>query len=190
MVGAYFFNEVSLRTFWTPSTLRAATRLAASELLLSGTTTALTMETVHDTDVVFETLQGIGMRATVGKCMMESDDEVPARLRERTRDSLDESLALRREWPGTANDRLPPAFAPRFAVSRLARAARGGRHLSEEGDVLVHTHASESQAESTSCASDPAGPTWITRRTPVWRRAGSRRTASGHGRRAGAHGRA
>ena len=29
----------------TPSTLRAATRLAAAELLLSGTTTALTMET-------------------------------------------------------------------------------------------------------------------------------------------------
>ena len=41
----------------TPATLRAAARLAAAELLLSGTTTALTMETVHDTDVVFETLE-------------------------------------------------------------------------------------------------------------------------------------
>ena len=37
----------------TPETLRASVRLAAAELLLSGTTTALTMETVHDTDVVF-----------------------------------------------------------------------------------------------------------------------------------------
>lgn len=61
------------------STLRASTRLGASELLLSGTTTVLTMETVHDTDVVFEALADIGMRAVVGKCMMDSDDGVPAR---------------------------------------------------------------------------------------------------------------
>src|SRR5262245_30322305 len=38
----------------TPDTLRAATRLATTELLSSGTTAVLTMETVHDTDVVFE----------------------------------------------------------------------------------------------------------------------------------------
>src|SRR5689334_13886088 len=37
----------------TADTLRAAARLAATELLSSGTTTVLTMETVHDTDVVF-----------------------------------------------------------------------------------------------------------------------------------------
>src|SRR6478736_4174438 len=55
----------------TPATLRASARLAAAELLLSGTTTALTMETVHDTDAVFETLADVGLRATVGKCMMD-----------------------------------------------------------------------------------------------------------------------
>src|SRR5256885_5913742 len=38
----------------TPDTLRAATALATTELLASGTTAVLTMETVHDTDVVFE----------------------------------------------------------------------------------------------------------------------------------------
>ena len=38
----------------TPQTLRAAARLATTELLASGTTTVLTMETVHDTDAVFE----------------------------------------------------------------------------------------------------------------------------------------
>src|SRR4030088_2659431 len=47
----------------TPAPLRASARLAASELLLSGTTTALTMETVHDTDVVFEALDEMGLRA-------------------------------------------------------------------------------------------------------------------------------
>ena len=37
-----------------PASLRASVRLAAAELLLSGTTSVLTMETVHDTDAVFE----------------------------------------------------------------------------------------------------------------------------------------
>src|SRR5262249_6618627 len=38
----------------TMSTLRASARLATTELLCSGTTTVLTMETVHDTDAIFE----------------------------------------------------------------------------------------------------------------------------------------
>ena len=69
----------------SPRTLRASARLASAELLLSGTTTVLTMETVHDTDVVFETLAEVGLRAVVGKCMMDSSDEVPARLVEDVR---------------------------------------------------------------------------------------------------------
>jgi 5-methylthioadenosine/S-adenosylhomocysteine deaminase len=131
----------------TPKTLRAATRLAAAELLLSGTTTALTMETVHDTDVVFETLAGIGLRATVGKCMMDLDEAVPARLREKTRDSIDESLALRKRWDGQANGRLRAAFAPRFAVSCSRDLLEGVAALSDDHRALVHTHASESRDE-------------------------------------------
>src|SRR5688500_6417974 len=99
------------------ATLRAAVRLAASELLLSGTTCALTMETVHDTDVVFETLAEVGLRASVGKCMMDGSPDAPARLQEQTSRSIDESLALKKRWDGAANGRLRAAFAPRFAVS-------------------------------------------------------------------------
>ncbi|HXW06728.1 MAG TPA: 5'-deoxyadenosine deaminase [Vicinamibacterales bacterium] len=131
----------------TPLTLRAATRLAAAELLLSGTTAALTMETVHDTDVVFETLAEIGLRATVGKCMMDFDDEVPARLREETRASLDESVALRRRWEGAADGRLRAAFAPRFAVSCSRELLEAVAALSASDGVIVHTHASESRDE-------------------------------------------
>ena len=131
----------------TPATLRAATRLAVSELLLSGTTTALTMETVHDTDVVFEALAETGLRATVGKCMMDADDEVPPRLRERTAASIDESVALQRRWEGAAGGRLRAAFAPRFAVSCSRELLEAVASLSARERVLVHTHASESRAE-------------------------------------------
>jgi 5-methylthioadenosine/S-adenosylhomocysteine deaminase len=131
----------------TPATLRAAARLAATELLLSGTTTALTMETVHDTDVVFETLASIGLRATVGKCMMDADAEVPARLREHTQQSIDESVALRQRWDGAANGRLRAAFAPRFAVSCSRDLLEAVAVLSAKDRALVHTHASESREE-------------------------------------------
>ena len=89
----------------TPSTLRAAARLATTELLRTGTTAVLTMETVHDTDAVFEAVAESGLRATIGKCMMDSSREAPDRLQEPTRTSIDESLsraeALARRRPRT-----------------------------------------------------------------------------------------
>ena len=131
----------------TPSSLRTSALLAASELLLTGTTTVLTMETVHDTDVVFEALAVAGMRAVVGKCMMDSDVEVPRRLQEETRASIDESLALRKRWDGAAGGRLQAAFAPRFAVSCSRELLEAVAALSIREHALVHTHASESRAE-------------------------------------------
>ena len=131
----------------TPSSLAAAATLAASELLLGGTTTVLTMETVHDTDAVFEALEPIGLRAVVGKCMMDADREAPARLREETSASIDESLGLAARWHGRANGRLRAAFAPRFAPSCSRELLEAVAALSGERDLIVHTHASESRDE-------------------------------------------
>ena len=129
------------------ATLRASTRLAAAELLRTGTTSVLTMETVHDTDVVFETLAETGLRATVGKCMMDSDSDVPRRLQEETRASIDESLALKKRWHGAANGRLRAAFAPRFAVSCSRELLEAVASLAQSEQALVHTHASENRDE-------------------------------------------
>jgi 5-methylthioadenosine/S-adenosylhomocysteine deaminase len=131
----------------TPQTLRASARLAATELLLSGTTSVLTMETVHDTDVVFETLAETGMRAVIGKCMMDAAGDAPARLHEKTSASIDESLALKKRWDGAANGRLRAAFAPRFAVSCSRELLEAVADLAVREDALVHTHASENKEE-------------------------------------------
>ncbi|MBI2836053.1 MAG: 5'-deoxyadenosine deaminase [Acidobacteria bacterium] len=132
----------------TPASLSASTRLAAAELLLSGTTAVLTMETVHDTDVVFETLAEVGLRATVGKCMMDAaTDDVPARLREQTRQSFDESVALRRRWDGAAGGRLRAALAPRFALTCSRELLEAVAAESRATEAIVHTHASESRDE-------------------------------------------
>jgi len=131
----------------TADTLRASVRLAAAELLLSGTTSVLTMETVYDTDVVFETLAPIGLRAWVGKCMMDAAPDAPPRLQEPTMRSIDESVALKTRWDGAANGRLHAAFAPRFAVSCSRDLLEAVSALSAREHALVHTHASESRDE-------------------------------------------
>ena len=132
----------------TPASLRAAADLACHELLRSGTTAILTMETVHDTDVVFEAVTASGIRATVGKCMMDlTSDEVPARLRETTGGSIDESFALHRRWDRTANGRIRAAFAPRFALSCSRELLEAVAALSTRELALVHTHAAEQRDE-------------------------------------------
>jgi 5-methylthioadenosine/S-adenosylhomocysteine deaminase len=131
----------------TPASLRAAARLATTELLAGGTTAVLTMETVHDTDVVFEAVAQSGIRATIGKCMMDLDAAAPRRLREQTGASLAESVALHARWDGAAHGRLHAAFAPRFAVSCSRELLEAVASLSAERHALVHTHASESREE-------------------------------------------
>ena len=131
----------------TPESLRTAARQATTELLCSGTTAVLTMETVHDTDVVFEAVAESGLRATIGKCMMDFDAQVPKRLQEETRHSIDESLAIRKRWHGAGNGRLHAAFAPRFAVSCSRELLEAVASLSVQHHALVHTHASESRDE-------------------------------------------
>lgn len=131
----------------TAASLAAAARLAAAELLLGGTTGVLTMETVHDTDAVFEALEPTGIRAIVGKCMMDANPEVPSRLLESTAASIDESTALAARWHGRANGRLSAAFAPRFAPSCSRELLEAVAALAHERGLLVHTHASENRDE-------------------------------------------
>ena len=61
------------------SSLRASARLGIAELIKSGTTCALTMETVNHTEAVFQVVEETGYRATVGKCMMTRARTCPPR---------------------------------------------------------------------------------------------------------------
>jgi 5-methylthioadenosine/S-adenosylhomocysteine deaminase len=131
----------------TPSSIRASARLGIAEMIMGGTTCALTMETVSDTDHVFRAVEESGFRATVGKCMMDKGDEVPAGLREETEDSIRESLALLDEWHGRANGRIRYCFAPRFAISCTRELLERVSKIARERGVMIHTHASENRTE-------------------------------------------
>ena len=131
----------------TDATLAASARLAAAELMAGGTTSVLTMETVHGTDAVFDALVQTGLRAVVGKCLMDIGDEAPARLRQPWREGLDESIAIDKQWHGAANGRLRTALAPRFAISCSQELLEATAALSVERGLLIHTHASEQREE-------------------------------------------
>lgn len=131
----------------TPESIYASARLGIAELMLGGTTAALTMETVRHTRQVLRAVQESGFRAVVGKCMMDQGRGVPAELVERTDESLEESLALFEEWHGRDHGRIRCCLAPRFALSCSPKLLKEVARLSSEHGLIIHTHASESREE-------------------------------------------
>ena len=129
------------------SSIAASARLGIAELIKGGTTCALTMETVNHTGEVFKVVDETGFRATVGKCMMDKGDEVPAALHEQTAASIEESITLLESWHGKGDGRIRYCFAPRFAVSCTRQLLEKVAHLARERSVMVHTHASENTTE-------------------------------------------
>jgi 5-methylthioadenosine/S-adenosylhomocysteine deaminase len=127
--------------------IAASARLGIAELIKGGTTCALTMETVNHTSEVFKVVEETGFRATVGKCMMDKGDEVPAALQEQTSASIEASLALLDEWHGRAGGRIRYCFAPRFAVSCTRELLEKVGEVARARGVMIHTHASENRTE-------------------------------------------
>lgn len=131
----------------TPDSLYASARLGIAELIKGGTTSALTMETVNHTESVFRAVEEAGFRATVGKCMMDAGEDVPAGLCEDTDASISESIRLLTKWHGRAEGRIRYCFAPRFAISCTRTLLEKVAQLSRDYKVMVHTHASENRDE-------------------------------------------
>ena len=129
-----------------PASLRASAELGLLEMSLAGTTTMLDMGTVHHHDAVFEAADTSDLFVFSGKAMMDVGDDVPAGLRETTKQSLAESDALRDRWNGSGGGRLHYAYAPRFILSCSEPLWRA---LAErlEGGAMVHSHVAEHPGE-------------------------------------------
>lgn len=129
-----------------PASLRVSAELGIYELLASGTTTVLDMGTVRHTEVIFEAAERLGIRAFIGKCLMDRPD-MPKELRENTAVALKENLILSEHWHGRASGRLHYAHAPRFALSCTETLLQNVREQAQAKAQIVHTHSSENQQE-------------------------------------------
>ncbi len=132
----------------TEETVYWSALLGAAELLLGGTTAILDMETVRHTGAAFQALERIGIRAAVGKCLMDAHPEgAPLELAESTDNALAEAEALAKRWHNGGGGRLQVCFAPRFVPSCSGPLLRAASELAERFDAQLHTHAAETIVE-------------------------------------------
>jgi 5-methylthioadenosine/S-adenosylhomocysteine deaminase len=131
----------------TEETLRASALLGIHELLSSGTTCILDMGTVRHTEAILDAVRTSGIRASVGKCLMDHPKTTPPSLRETTAAALAEAKAIHAEWHGRENDRIRISYAPRFVVSCTEQLLTEVARLARDQGALVHTHASENLKE-------------------------------------------
>jgi len=134
-----------------PELLRAAAQLGIAEALLGGATCIVDMGTVHHTATIAQAVAGGGVRAIIGKALMDIGEPTPAGLVQDGDRALAEALELHEQWDGAAASRIQVALAPRFTLSVSAPlwkriAAEAGRR-----DLLVHTHVSETPWENETC---------------------------------------
>jgi guanine deaminase len=115
-------------------------------MLSNGTTTGVAYASVHAeaTHIAFEEAERAGLRAVVGKVMM--DRHSPETLLEETAASLAESEALCEEWHGR-DGRLFYAFSPRFAPTCSPELLRGAAERAERHGAYLQTHLAENLAE-------------------------------------------
>jgi cytosine/adenosine deaminase-related metal-dependent hydrolase len=130
----------------TPDSVYWSAMLGSAELLLGGTTAILDMETVRHTHAAFQALREIGLRATVGKCLMDAPTN-PDGLRESTDQALQEAMDLCTRWHGAEGGRLRYCFAPRFAPSCTGPLLRAVSDAAERTGAMIHTHAAETPVE-------------------------------------------
>lgn len=121
--------------------------LGAADCLLSGATTVHDIGVARGMEGIYRAVRDTGLRAVLGKCLMDDGEGVPPALREETRFALDEARALHLRWAGTENGRIRGAVCPRFILSCSPALWNGVVRLSGELDLPIHTHLLESPDE-------------------------------------------
>jgi guanine deaminase len=118
------------------------------KLILNGTTTAAIYTTIHAraTDHAFKIARESGVRAVIGKVMM--DQYAPPELQEETRRSLKDSEALCAKWHGACGGRLMYAFTPRFAPTCSEELMTETGELAREAGAYIQTHIAETLPEN------------------------------------------
>ena len=137
--------------------LHASAMLAVAELLTGGTTAALTMESDRHTGAAFEAAQELGIRATIGKALMDryepgTEMEVPD-----SDTAWADQMDLFETWHGSAGGRLRVALSPRGPRNATADTWRRCVALADEADLRLHTHVNENRAQADLLGASPEG---------------------------------
>jgi cytosine/adenosine deaminase-related metal-dependent hydrolase len=139
------------------ASLRASAALGITELLLSGTTTVLSMETADHTGASFEAAEELGIRAFIGPALMdrvEPGTEIDGRPTSAVLDSLHDVMAT---WHGRGGGRLAVAVSPRGVRNATDELWRECARLAQREGLVLHTHVAENEAQAARLALEPGG---------------------------------
>jgi 5-methylthioadenosine/S-adenosylhomocysteine deaminase len=128
--------------------MSASARLGVAEMLLTGTTTFLSMETVRHTDQAFEAAVDLGARATIGKAIMDRAEPGTILLGETTDDARRDLFRLIDTWHGAEDDRISVAVSPRAPSAATPELWREAAAVARTAGLTVHTHANENRGQS------------------------------------------
>lgn len=125
----------------------ASAIVGIAELVRSGTTTILDMGSVHHEEEVVRAIAETGLRAFVGKAMMDVNDIYP-KLKEPTAQSLGTTRRQAEQWHKSSDGRIQYAVAPRFVLSCSDALLREAYEMTKASPgMLFHTHAAENRSE-------------------------------------------
>ncbi|GAA0714273.1 amidohydrolase family protein [Dactylosporangium roseum] len=132
----------------TAESMAASCRLGIAELLLGGTTTVLSMESVHHTDASFEAAADLGIRAFIGKALMDREEPGTDMWGETTEDAVADILRLVDTWDGRENGRLRVALSPRCPRGTTPELWHLVVKIAEQRGLPLHTHVHENEQQS------------------------------------------
>ncbi|GAA1466502.1 amidohydrolase family protein [Microbacterium thalassium] len=128
--------------------LAISARWGVAELLLSGTTSFLSMESAHHTDRAFEAAADLGARATIGKALMDRREPGTSLVAESTEEAWSDLLRLMRTWHDGDERRLRVAVSPRSPSAATPQLWADALELAIRMDAVVHTHVNENHAQA------------------------------------------
>src|SRR6266513_2643573 len=128
---------------------RTETPLFFQELVRNGTTTVMAYTAIYEDscDVAFEAARQYGIRAIIGKMMMDLGSYGQLQPKKVLSISLLESERLCRKWHRAEEGRLEYAFSPRFAVTCSEKLMRGAAELAARLEAYLQTHLAENREE-------------------------------------------
>lgn len=132
----------------TQESVYAAARFALQEIISSGCTAVLTMETTRHTDSALKACDEMGIRGRLGTALMDlhPSDRNHSILRN-GKEALKESVELHDYWMSRTKGLVGCCIAPRFVLSCSRELLAESKQVAGNHQMIWHSHVSENRDE-------------------------------------------
>ncbi len=128
--------------------LYGSAALGVAEMLLSGTTSFLSMETTRFTESAFLAAQELGVRAVIGPALMDRWEPGTEMVGQSTSQAWDAVRGLVRDWHGAEGGRLGVALSPRGPRNATPLLWAECVSLASAANLRLHTHVNENREQA------------------------------------------